>query len=130
MKIFPDDLLYSREHIWVAVDGNMATLGITDYAQEKLGEVDEVDLPKMDTYVERDEPFGTIESANDVFELVSPLSGEIVNVNEDIVDDVTILNSDPYDTGWIVVIEMKDPEELDDLLEIRGYQDYIAQEDE
>jgi glycine cleavage system H protein len=130
MKIFPDDLLYSREHIWVAVDGNMATLGITDYAQEKLGEVDEVDLPKMDTYVERDEPFGTIESANDVFELVSPLSGEIVNVNEDIADDVTILNSDPYDTGWIVVIEMKDPEELDDLLEIRGYQDYIAQEDE
>jgi len=61
MKIFPDDLLYSREHIWVSVDGNMATLGITDYAQEKLGEVDEVDLPKVDTFVERDEPFGTIE---------------------------------------------------------------------
>ena len=130
MKIFPDDLLYSREHIWVSVDGNMATLGITDYAQEKLGEVDEVDLPKVDAFVERDEPFGTIESADDVFELVSPLSGEIVNVNEDIMDDVTILNSDPYDAGWIVVIEMKDPEELGDLLEIRGYQDYIAQEDE
>jgi len=130
MKIFPDDLLYSREHIWVAVDGNMATLGITDYAQEKLGEVDEVDLPKVEAFVERDEPFGTIESADDVFELVSPLSGEIVNVNEDIMDDVTILNSDPYDAGWIVVIEMKDPEELDDLLEIRGYQDYIAQEEE
>jgi len=130
MKIFPDDLLYSREHIWVAVDGNMATLGITEYAQEKLGEVDEVDLPKVDVFVERDEPFGTIESANDVFELVSPLSGEIVNVNEDIMDDVTILNSDPYDAGWIVVIEMKDPEELEDLLEIRDYQDYIAQEEE
>ncbi len=130
MKTFPDDLLYSREHIWVAVDGNMATLGITDYAQERLGDVDEVDLPKVDTFVERDEPFGTIESANDVFELVSPLSGEIVNVNEDILDDVTILNSDPYDAGWIVVIEMKDPEELDDLLEIRGYQDYLAQEEE
>jgi len=130
MKTFPDDLLYSREHIWVAVDGNMATLGITDYAQERLGDVDEVDLPKVDTFVERDEPFGTIESANDVFELVSPLSGEIVNVNEDILDDVTILNSDPYDAGWIVMIEMKDPEELDDLLEIRGYQDYLAQEEE
>jgi glycine cleavage system H protein len=130
MKIFPDDLLYSREHIWVAVDGNMATLGITEYAQEKLGEVDEVDLPKVDVFVERDEPFGTIESANDVFELVSPLSGEIVNINEDIIDDVTILNSDPYDAGWIVIIEMKDAEELDDLLEIRDYQDYIAQEEE
>ncbi|ABC78536.1 glycine cleavage system protein H [Syntrophus aciditrophicus] len=129
MKIFPDDLLYSREHIWVAVDGNMATLGITDYAQEKLGDVDEVDLPKVDSFVERDEPFGTLESANDVFELVSPLSGEIVNVNEDIMEDVTILNSDPYDAGWIVVIEMKDPEELDDLLEIQGYQDYIAEEE-
>jgi len=130
MKIFPDDLLYSREHIWVSVDGNMATLGVTEYAQEKLGEVDEVDLPKVDVFVERDEPFGTIESANDVFELVSPLSGEIVNVNEDIMDDVTILNSDPYDAGWIVVIEMKDPEELEDLLEIRDYQYYIAQEEE
>ncbi len=130
MKTFPDDLLYSREHIWVAVDGNMATLGITDYAQERLGDVDEVDLPKVDTFVERDEPFGTIESANDVFELVSPLSGEIINVNEDILDDVTILNSDPYDAGWIVMIEMKDPEELDDLLEIRGYQDYLAQDEE
>ncbi|MDY0186762.1 MAG: glycine cleavage system protein GcvH [Syntrophus sp. (in: bacteria)] len=130
MKMFPDDLLYSREHIWVAVDGNMATLGITEYAQEKLGEVDEVELPKGDIVVERDEPFGTIESTNDVFELVSPLSGEIVNINEDILDDVTILNSDPYDAGWIVVIEMKDTEELDDLLEIRDYQDYIAQEED
>jgi len=130
MKMFPDDLLYSREHIWVAVDRNMASLGITEYAQEKLGDVDEVELPKGDIFVERDEPFGTVESASDVFELVSPLSGEIVNVNEDILDDVTILNSDPYDAGWIVVIEMKDPEELDDLLEIRDYQDYIAQEED
>lgn len=128
MKVFPDDLLYNREHSWVKVEGEMATIGITDYYQEELGEIVSVELPKIDTYVERDEPYGTIESAKGVFDLISPVSGEVVNVNEDVLDDIGIINSDPHDTGWLIVVEMNDPEELDDLLDSREYYDFVLNE--
>ena len=130
MKVFPEDLLYSREHIWVRVDGELATLGITDYAQEKLGEIHSVEFSEVDSYVERDEPFGSIESAKAVVDLISPVSGDVVSVNEDIIDDIGIINSDPHDTGWMVVIEMEDVDELDDLLDARGYRDFLLHETE
>lgn len=131
MKVFPDDLLYSREHIWVRVDGDLATIGITDYAQENLGEVVSIELPEVDSDVERDEPFGTIESAaKGVVELISPVNGEVISANEDIGDDIGIINSDPHDTGWLIVVEMSDIDELDDLLDAREYHDFIAQEAE
>jgi glycine cleavage system H protein len=130
MKVFPDDLLYNREHAWVRVEGELATIGITDYAQEKLGEILAIELPEADSYVERDEPFGTIESAKGVFELISPVSGEVVNVNEDILDDIGIINSDPHDTGWMITLEMSDSEELDDLLDSREYHDFVLKEAE
>lgn len=130
MKVFPDDLLYNREHAWVRVEGELATVGITDYAQEKLGEILAIELPEVDSYVERDEPFGTIESAKGVFELISPVSGEIVSVNEDILDDIGIVNSDPHDTGWMIILEMSDSEELDDLLDPREYHDFVLKEAE
>jgi glycine cleavage system H protein len=128
MKVFPDDLLYSREHVWVRVEGDLATIGITDYAQEKLGEILSVELPESDTEVERDEPFGVIESAKASIELISPVTGEVINVNEDLTDDIGIVNSDPHDTGWMIVVEMKDLDELDDLLDARGYHDFIVNE--
>jgi glycine cleavage system H protein len=128
MKVFPDDLMYSREHVWVRVDGDLATIGITDYAQEKLGEVLSVELPEYETEVERDEPFGAIESAKASIELICPVTGDVVSVNEDLTDDIGIVNSDPYDTGWMIVVEMKDLDELDDLLDSRGYHDFIIQE--
>jgi glycine cleavage system H protein len=130
MKIFPEDLLYSREHIWVRIDGDMAALGITDYAQESLGEILSVEFPEIDTYVERDETFGSIESIKAVIDLISPVSGTVVSINEDITDDIGIINSDPHDLGWLVVIEMDDLEQLDDLLDAKGYQDFIMQEEE
>ena len=131
MKALPDDLLYSREHVWVMVEGNLATIGITDYAQDKLGEAISIELPEVDTYIERDEPFGTIESAlKGVVELVSPVSGEVINVNEDLIDDIGIVNSDPHDTGWMIVVEISDPDEFDDLLDLRGYNDFLAEEAE
>ncbi|MDA8124168.1 MAG: glycine cleavage system protein GcvH [Deltaproteobacteria bacterium] len=130
MKLFPDDLLYSREHIWVRVEGNLATIGITDYAQERLGEIISLDLPESDAYVERDEPFGSIESTKAVVELISPISGAVISVNEDITDDIGVINSDPHDTGWMIIVEMDDQEELDDLLDMRGYQDFVIQEGE
>jgi glycine cleavage system H protein len=128
MKVFPDDLLYSREHVWVRVDGELATIGITDYAQEQMGEIHAIELPSVDSSVERDEPFGSIESVKGVIELISPVSGDVIHANEDLVDDIGIINSDPHDTGWMVVVTMADLEELDDLLDSRGYHDFVAQE--
>jgi glycine cleavage system H protein len=130
MKTIPDDLLYSREHVWVRVEGDLATIGITDHAQEKLGEILALDLPAADSYVERDEPFGSIESAKAVIELISPVSGVIISVNEDITDEIGVVNSDPHDTGWMIVVDLEDPSELDDLLDVRGYQEFVIQEAE
>ncbi len=130
MKVFPDDLLYSREHVWVRVEGDLATIGITDYAQEKLGEVISLDLPEADAYLERDEPFGKIESVKAVVELICPLSGAVVSVNEDLPDEIGVVNSDPHDTGWMIVMEIEDPAELDDLLDVKGYQEFLILEAE
>jgi glycine cleavage system H protein len=130
MKLFPEDLLYSQEHIWIRVEGNLATIGITDHAQEKLGEIISLDLPEDNSSVERDEPFGRIESAKASVELISPVSGTVISVNEDITDDIGIINSDPHDTGWMIVVEMEDPEELDDLLDTSEYQEFVTREEE
>lgn len=129
MKVFPEDLLYSREHIWVRVDGDMATIGVTDYAQDNIGEVVSIELTEADSDIEQDEPFGAIESSTKgVVELISPVSGAIITVNEDISDDVGIINSDPHDTGWLIIVEMNDLNELDDLLDAKGYHDFLARE--
>jgi glycine cleavage system H protein len=130
MKLIPDDLLYSREHVWVRVEGDLATIGITDHAQDKLGEILSLDLPAVDSYVERDEPFGSIESAKAVIELISPVSGVVISVNDDITDEIGVINSDPHDTGWMIIVDLEDPEELDDLLDGRGYQEFVIQEAE
>ena len=129
MKTFPEDLLYSREHIWVRVDGDMATLGITDYAQESLGEILSVEFPEIDTYIERDEAFGSIESTKAVVDLISSVSGTVVSIHEDVADDIGIINSDPHDTRWLIVIEIDDMQELDDLLDASGYHDFIMQDE-
>jgi len=129
MKLFPEDLLYNREHIWVRVDGYMATIGITDFAQESLGEILSVEFTDIDDYVERDEPFGSIESSKAVVDLISPVSGTVISINDDINDDIGIINSDPHDTGWLIVVEMEDLEQLDDLLVSSAYNDFISQEE-
>jgi len=128
MKIFPDDLLYSREHFWVRVDGDLATIGLTDHGQDKLGEIISLDLPETDAYVEWNEPFGSIESSGANIDLIAPVSGVVMNVNDDITDDAGVINSDPYDTGWLIVVEMEDQSELDDLLDAAAYQDFVLQE--
>ena len=128
MSTFPDDLLYSREHMWVRVDGNIATIGMTDYGQEQMGEIVSIKLPAVDSSVDQDEPFGTIESARTAADLVSPISGDIINVNDDLSDDVGIINSDPYDMGWMIVVEMSNLNELDDLLDSYEYADYVEED--
>jgi glycine cleavage system H protein len=129
MKVFPEDIIYSCEHIWVRVDGYMATIGITDYAQERLGDIVSVDFIEVDTYVERDESFGSIESVKEVIDLISPVSGTVVVVNEDVLDDVGIINRDAYDTGWLVVIEMDNLDQLEDLLAAANYHDFVMHEE-
>ena len=129
MKAIPDDLLYSREHVWVRVDGNLATVGITDYAQEKMGEAISIELPEVESCLEKDDPFATIETANKGhIDMISPLSGEIISVNEDLADDIGIINSDPHDTGWMVIVEMANMDEIDDLLDLREYNEFLSQE--
>jgi glycine cleavage system H protein len=128
MSTFPEDLLYSREHTWVRVDDNIATIGITDYAQEELGDILSVRLFDNDSSVEQDEAFGVIESAKTVVELIAPISGEIIKINDDVSDDLGILNSDPYDTGWLIVVDIKDVGELDNLLDSYEYADFVEEE--
>lgn len=131
MKVFPDDLLYSREHVWVRVDGHLATVGITDYAQEKLGEATSIELPEADSCVERDEPFGTIEtSTKGVIDLISPVSGEVISANEDLMDDIGIINSEPHEMGWMIIVDMAYLEELDDLMDLPEYNEFVVQEAE
>lgn len=129
MKVLPEDVLYSSEHVWVRVDGSMATIGITDYVQERLGDILSVEFLEADTYVERDETFGSIESIKEVVDLIAPVSGTIVVVNEDIIDDSDIINRDPYDTGWLIIIEMDNLDQIDDLMAASSYNDFITQKE-
>lgn len=125
---FPENLKYSKEHEWTRVEGNRATIGITDFAQDELGEIVFIDLPKAGSRVEALETFGTVESVKTVSDLFSPVSGEVVEVNTSLEDEPELVNSDPYGEGWIIVVEMTDPNELGDLLTATEYQEYIEEE--
>jgi len=122
--------MYSSEHTWARIDGDTATVGITDYAQDKLDEILSVELYPVDSSVEQGEPFGVIESVKVTTELISPVSGEIISVNDDLADDVGILNSDTYDTGWMITVEIRDSDEIDNLMDADEYADYIEANEE
>lgn len=124
--MIPDDLKYSKEHEWVKVEGDMATVGITDYAQGELGDIVFVELPKVGTKVEFMKPFGTIEAVKAISDLFSPLSGEVVEVNGELESDASVINSDPYGGGWIIKIKMSDSGELNNLLSAADYESEIS----
>jgi glycine cleavage system H protein len=121
----PEGLRYSSDHEWVAVDGNVARIGITDYAQDALGDVVYVDLPASGSAIAAAESFGEVESTKSVSELYAPVSGEIASVNDQLVDAPEKLNEDPYGEGWIVAITMSEPAELDGLLDAAAYRALI-----
>jgi glycine cleavage system H protein len=121
----PEGLRYSSDHEWVAVDGGVARIGITDYAQDALGDVVYVDLPASGASIGVAESFGEVESTKSVSELYAPVSGEITSVNDQLVDAPEKLNEDPYGEGWIVAITMSDPAELDGLLDAAAYRSLI-----
>jgi glycine cleavage system H protein len=117
----PDNLKYHKEHSWVKVDGNRVTIGITDYAQESLGDIVYMDLPEGDSPVEADGEIGEIESTKATSSVISPVSGTIVKVNESLEDAPETINEDPYGKGWIVVVEMDNASELDGLMDAEEY---------
>ena len=124
----PSDLKYSREHEWIRMENSLATIGITDYAQEELGDIVNVELPEEGDEIHKEEAFGAVESVKASSEVFSPLSGKIVEVNEPLMDAPEMINEDPYDEGWMIKIELSDSTELDDLLDAEGYEQYMKEE--
>jgi len=125
---FPEELLYSPTHEWVRVEGNRAIIGITDYAQSELGDVTYLELPKVGDTVEAGQPFGVIESVKADEELFAPVSGTVVAVNQNAVDHPEIVNNDPYGDGWLIVVEMNDPNELKGLMTAEQYRQMLERE--
>lgn len=122
---FPKDLSYTKEHEWVKVEDNVATIGITDYAQGELGDVVFVELPDVGASFKQMEAFGTIEAVKAVSELYSPVSGEIVEINAKLEDEAALVNSDCYGDGWMIKIKLSDPSEVEALLDAAGYQELV-----
>ena len=120
--VYPDDLRYHREHDWVRLDGDEAIFGITWYAQDSLGEVVFFDPPASGTTVTKDSPYTEVESVKAVSDVIAPLSGEIVAVNEALRDNPATINEDPYGEGWLVKVRLSDPSERESLMDARTYQ--------
>ena len=130
MANVPEDLHYSKDHEWVRVDGDQAIIGITDYAQNSLGDVVYVELPKAGEEFAANEPFGSVESVKAVSEVFTPVAGEIVKINESLADEPETVNSDPYGNGWMIRVKMKNPGEVDSLLTAAEYEDFTKAESE
>ena len=124
----PEELLYSKEHIWIRVEGGKAVVGITDYAQEHLGTISTLELPDTEDELDQDDSFGTIEARKTVADLYAPVSGLVLEVNTEVVDSPEIVNDDPFDGGWLLVIEMSDPEELKLLMSADDYLEQVSEE--
>jgi glycine cleavage system H protein len=118
---YPDDLLYHPEHDWARVDGDTATMGITWFAQDALGEVVFFDPPEVGSTVSKDDSYAEVESVKAVSDVIAPLTGEIIEVNIDLADAPETINADPYGAGWLVKIKLSDPSEQDDLLDQATY---------
>ncbi len=130
MANVPEDLHYSKDHEWVRVEGDVATVGITDYAQNSLGDVVYVELPKAGEEFAANESFGSVESVKAVSEIFSPVSGTVVAANESLNDEPEKVNVDPYGEGWMIRVRMSHPGEVDSLLTAAEYEDYTKAETE
>ncbi|WP_349408410.1 glycine cleavage system protein GcvH [Pseudalkalibacillus sp. SCS-8] len=125
---FPKELRYSEEHEWVKVEGNKAHIGITAFAQDELGDIVFVELPEVGDEIEVDEPFGSVESVKTVSELYAPISGKVVEINEELEDNPEFVNESPYEKAWMIVVEMSDESELENLMDSEGYQKMVSEE--
>ena len=121
----PQNLKYTKEHEWVKIDGDLLIVGITDHAQSELGDIIFIEFPDLNQEISKDEPFGTIEAVKTVADLFAPVSGKIIEINQDLEDNPELVNSDPYGEGWIVKITDFDKSQLDALLDSNNYEEII-----
>jgi glycine cleavage system H protein len=126
----PPGLKYSKEHEWVATEQTVATIGITDHAQEQLGEIVYIELPSVGEKVSKDDPFGVVESVKAVSDIYAPVSGTVVEVNEDLPESPEVVNEDPYGDGWLIKVKVSDPADFDDLMDNDEYTELVAREKE
>ena len=125
---YPEDLRYHHEHDWARIDGDTATMGITWYAQDALGELVHFEPPEQGASIAADESYGEVESVKAVSDLVSPLSGEVVEVNQGVVEEPEKVNDDPYGEGWLIRIRLSDPSETDRLLDVAAYKALLEEQ--
>ncbi|HET7647503.1 MAG TPA: glycine cleavage system protein GcvH [Gaiellaceae bacterium] len=125
---YPDDLLYHPEHDWARIDGDEATLGVTWFAQDALGELVHYEPPDIGATVAKDSSYGEVESVKAVSDLISPLSGEVLEVNQKVVDAPETVNDDPYGDGWLIRIRLSSPDEKDQLLSLDEYKKVLAEQ--
>jgi glycine cleavage system H protein len=125
---YPDELKYHPEHDWARIEAGEATLGVTWYAQDSLGELVHYEPPAEDSHVEKDHTYGEVESVKAVSDLISPLSGRVVAVNQKVVDAPETVNEDPYGEGWLIRIELNDPSEVDQLLDAEAYKKLVDEQ--
>ncbi len=123
----PDNLKYTNDHEWISINGNVATIGITDYAQGELGDIVYVDIDADLTEIEKGQSVGTIEAVKTVSDLFGPLTGKVVELNSALADSPELINTDPYGDGWMLKVEFTDESELNDLLDSTGYKNLLGQ---
>ena len=128
MANYPESLRYTKEHEWARISGNTATVGITIFAKDQLGDVVYLELPEIGATVTRGQPFGVVESTKAVSELFAPVSGKVTKVNKALVDAPEGINDDPHEKGWMIEIQLSQPNETSDLLSAKQYEDLLAQE--
>lgn len=126
---FPEELKYSKEHVWVRIENGTAFIGITDFAQEELGTLSGVELPDDGDTIEQDDSFGSVEARKTVAELYAPFSGTVQSVNHEVIDNPGLINDDPYDSGWLVEVSVDDVDELKGLMSADDYADYVENRD-
>jgi glycine cleavage system H protein len=126
-ETYPDDLKYHKEHDWARIDGDEALLGVTWFAQDALGELVHYEPPKVGDTIARDSSYGEVESVKAVSDVIAPLSGEVLEVNQKIVDEPETVNADPYGEGWLVRIRLSDPSEAESLLDVEAYKQVVAE---
>jgi len=126
---FPEELKYSREHVWVRIEGSSAVIGITDFAQEELGTISGMELPDEGDEVEQDDSVGSIEARKTVADVYAPCSGAVLAVNQEVLDNPALVNDDPYDGGWLIEVALDDREELKGLMSADDYAEYVENRD-
>jgi glycine cleavage system H protein len=126
---FPEELKYSKEHVWLRIEGNRAVVGITDFAQDELGTIAAVELPDEGDQVEQEDSMGSVEARKTVAGLYAPITGTVLALNEEVIDNPSLVNDDPYDGGWLLELEIEDRDELKTLMSADDYADYIEDKD-